>query len=216
VLGLERQKGLRQCGALPFKKHMQPKTSLKRLMLVVSITGVVFSLAAVFFLTFYLPGRVYYYFMTLQYDAGLPIRLEIPKIKVNATIIPVGVAKNGSMEAPSGPKDVGWLKFGSRPGNSGSAVIAGHYGYWKKGVGSVFDDLNKLRKGDKLYVEDERGVIITFVVRKILTYDQNEDASSIFNSSDGKAHLNLITCEGDWNSAQETYSNRLVIFTDKE
>jgi LPXTG-site transpeptidase (sortase) family protein len=201
---------------------MQLRTSLKRLLLIVGITGISFLLIIFFLLTFFLPGHVYTYYTkpdpyyTKSVAVGLPVHLEIPKINVNAPVIPVGVAKDGSMEAPSGPKDVGWFKSGSRPGDVGSAVIDGHYGYWKSGVGSVFDDLDKLRKGDEIYVEDDNGVTVTFVVRKILTYDPSDDASSLFNSSDGKSHLNLITCEGIWDSTQETYSNRLVIFTDKE
>jgi LPXTG-site transpeptidase (sortase) family protein len=195
---------------------MQSKTSLKRLPLII-IGGIIFFSIIIFFSTFYLPGHAYnYYTNSSSYSPGLPIFLEIPKINVNAAIIPVGVAKDGSMEAPSGPKDVGWFKLGVRPGDIGSAVIDGHYGYWKSGVGSVFDDLNKLRKGDNVYVEDAKGMIATFVVRKILTYDPNEDTSAVFISSDGKSHLNLITCEGVWDSVQKTYSNRLVIFTDKE
>jgi LPXTG-site transpeptidase (sortase) family protein len=196
---------------------MQSKTSLKRLLLIAGITVVSFSSATIFFLTFYLPGPVYnYYTETLPYAAGLLVLLKIPKINVDAEIIPVGVAKNGAMEAPSGPKDVGWFKSGPRPGDKGSAVIDGHYGYWVNGEGSVFDDLDKLRKSDKVYVEDENGMIATFVVKKILIYAPNEDTSGVFNLNDGKAHLNLITCEGIWDKVSKTYSNRLVIFTDKE
>lgn len=196
---------------------MHPRISPKRLLFIFGILGIIFFLATIFCLIIFLPGHVYnYYTKSVSYTAGIPIRLEIPKINVNAVIISVGVAENGAMEAPNGPKDVGWFKLGTRPGDVGSAVIAGHYGYWKSGVGSVFDDLKKLRKGDKVYVEDERGEIATFVVRKILIYNPNDDASIVFNSSDGKSHLNLITCEGDWNSIQKTYSDRLVIFTDKE
>jgi hypothetical protein len=54
------------------------------------------------------------------------------------------------------------------------------------------------------------------VVRGMQTYDQNGNAGGVFSSSDGLAHLNLITCEGTWNAAEKSYSNRLVVFTDKE
>jgi hypothetical protein len=53
-------------------------------------------------------------------------------------------------------------------------------------------------------------------VRELRTYGPDEYASAVFRSSDGKAHLNLITCEGTWNSAQKSFSNRLVVFADKE
>ncbi|PIZ82226.1 MAG: class F sortase, partial [Parcubacteria group bacterium CG_4_10_14_0_2_um_filter_41_6] len=42
------------------------------------------------------------------------------------------------------------------------------------------------------------------------------DVPEVFNSSDGKAHLNLITCTGVWNKEDNAFSERLVVFTDKE
>jgi LPXTG-site transpeptidase (sortase) family protein len=98
----------------------------------------------------------------------------------------------------------------------GSAVIDGHYGFWENGKSAVFNDLNKLKKGDEIYVEDEKGNTVIFVGRKIAIYNPDEDASNVFASSDGKAHLNLITCEGAWIKDLKTYSNRLVVFTDKK
>jgi sortase (surface protein transpeptidase) len=71
-------------------------------------------------------------------------------------------------------------------------------------------------KGDKIYVEDENGTIFSFVVRESKIYDPAADAFAVFYSNDGKAHLNIATCEGTWIPAQKTFSNRLVVFTDKE
>lgn len=121
-----------------------------------------------------------------------PIRLTIPKIGVDATIVQVGVAPDGSMDTPKGPADVAWFNLGPYPGDEGSAVISGHYG-WKDNIPAVFDDLHTLHKGDKLYVEDEQGVTTTFVVRETRVYDEHQDATDIFVSHDGTAHLNLIT-----------------------
>jgi len=147
--------------------------------------------------------------------AGTPVFLVIPKINVDAAIAPVGLASDGSMGVPAGPTGTAWFALGARPGAVGSAVIAGHEG-WKDGIPAVFDDLHKLQAGDQIYVQDDHGVTTAFVVRSIGTYGQNGDASSVFNSSDGKAHLNLITCEGTWNAAEKSYSNRLVVFADEE
>jgi sortase A len=151
-----------------------------------------------------------------QTSFGLPVRLKIPDINVNADIKYTGFASDGVMDAPNGPDDVVWFEFGPRPGDGGSAVIAGHYGHWKNGGGSVFDDLSKLKPGDKIYVEDEKGATIVFVARENRSYDPDEDASDVFNSNDGKPHLNLITCEGVWDKISESYSERLVVFADKE
>jgi LPXTG-site transpeptidase (sortase) family protein len=151
-----------------------------------------------------------------QANPGIPLRLIIPKINVDAVIEPVGLTPEGAIGAPKGPATTAWFDLGPRPGDNGSAVIDGHFGHWKIGVGSVFDNLNKLVKGDKIYVEDEKGTKFSFVVRESAIYDPQAKASSVFYSDDGKAHLNLVTCEGTWIPAQKTFTNRLVVFTDKE
>ncbi|MDZ4385214.1 MAG: class F sortase, partial [Candidatus Moranbacteria bacterium] len=127
----------------------------------------------------------------------------------------VGLNPDGSMAIPKSTDEVGWFELGKRPGENGSAVIAGHYGL-TKGKPSIFDNLYKLAKGDKLSIEDDKGAITAFVVRGQRSYDPEADTSEIFSSDDGKAHLNLITCEGVWNKDLKSYSKRLVVFADKE
>ncbi len=148
-------------------------------------------------------------------DAHTPIRLRIPRINVDSAVEQVGLTSSWTMEAPKIPADTGWFSMGPRPGEIGNAVIAGHYG-WKDGIPAAFDDLHALAKGDELFVQDKNGTIIIFVVRRVLLYSENEDASAIFGSNDGKAHLNLITCEGIWNKASKSYSDRRVVFADRE
>ena len=145
----------------------------------------------------------------------LPIRLRIPIIKIDAVINYVGLTSDGTMDIAKDPDKVAWYEFGPRPGENGSAVIAGHYG-WIGDKGSVFNDLHTLKKGDEVSVIDVKGNNIVFVVRESRKYDPNADATIVFKSNDGKAHLNLITCEGVWIESQKTYSDRLVVFTDKK
>ena len=117
------------------------------------------------------------------------------------------------MDVPKDRGNVAWFELGQRPGENGSAVIAGHYG-WKNGKASAFDNLYKLRKGDTLYIEDDKGVITSFVVRESRRYDPEADASEVFGSNDGRARLNLVTCEGAWDKVSRTYSKRLVVFAE--
>lgn len=145
---------------------------------------------------------------------GLPIRIKIPKIAIDALIDYVGLMPQGAMGVPKGPSTVAWFELGPRPGENGSAVMAGHFG-WKNGLPAVFDNLHKLKTGDNIDVEDAQGTTTTFVVRELRTYDLKENTSAVFLSSDGQAHLNLVTCQGIWNKAKNSYSNRLVVFTDK-
>lgn len=144
------------------------------------------------------------------------MRLRIPKIGVSAPIDPLGTTAKGEMAAPSAPQEIGWYRLGPRPGDIGSAVIAGHYGLWADGETSIFDHLNKLVAGDKLYIDYKEGKTVAYIVRKSQTYDPNADASNIFKSSDGKSHINLVTCAGKWDEKSRSYSKRLVVFADKE
>ncbi|MFA6272897.1 MAG: ice-binding family protein [Candidatus Paceibacterota bacterium] len=152
-----------------------------------------------------------------QEQTSLPssMRIKIPSINVDALIENVGLTPDGAMDVPKDPVNVAWFELGQRPGESGSAVIAGHYGQ-KNGTALAFDNLYKLRKGDKLNIEDDKGVIISFVVSEIRIYDAEADATDVFSSNDGKAHLNLVTCEGVWDKVSRSYSKRVVVFADKE
>ena len=78
----------------------------------------------------------------------------------------------------------------------------------------VFSNLYELRTGDKLSIVNDKGETINFVVREVRSYDPVADATAVFTSTDGGAHLNLITCEGVWKQAQLSYTQRLVVFTD--
>jgi len=147
---------------------------------------------------------------------GGPARLIIPKINVNAVVEKKGLASDGTIAVPKGPYTVGWYQYGPRPGDAGSAVITGHFGPWRTGAHSVFDNLNQLKAGDIIYVKDDKGNQLSFKVRTAKVYAKDAPASEIskiFNENHG-AHLNLITCSGTWLANQKTYTNRLVIFAD--
>ena len=212
---------------------MQSKISFnKRLLFFVGIAGIVFSSLVIFFLILSPLVRGSYTKLTSPVSnespqdlisdksaefirSGPPIRLKIPKINVDAAVEYVGRTSNGKMDIPKSLDNVAWFKLGARPGGIGSSVIAGHYG-WRNGKTAVFDKLYKLSKGDEIYVEDEDGSVTTFVVRESRKYDPDADASDVFGSNNGTAHLNLVTCAGDWDEVSQTFSKRLVVFTDKE
>lgn len=147
-------------------------------------------------------------------NAGLPARLKIPKIDVDAPLEHVGLTPQGDMDAPKDPANAAWYTPGPRPGDSGNAVIDGHFGYRNR-IPAVFDNLQKLEPGDNLYVEDEQGTTVAFVVRELRTYSPGESTADVFRPKDGQAHLNLITCKGTWDKNRESYSARLVVFADR-
>ncbi len=148
-------------------------------------------------------------------SATSPARLRIPGIGVDAVIESVGLTTEGAMDVPQKPMNAGWYSLGPRPGEVGSAVIAGHVDWWG-GANGVFKKLRTVTPGSRLSVVSETGKETFFVVREIRTYDAAADATGIFFSPDGKVHLNLITCEGEWDTRTKQYGERLVVFTDEE
>jgi LPXTG-site transpeptidase (sortase) family protein len=146
-------------------------------------------------------------------NRGLPSKLVIPKLRINAKIVYMGLTDAGEMEVPNHVQDVGWYKYGALPGNKGTAVFAGHLDGLNSEPG-VFADLGKLQKGDTFSVIDTKNQTTLFVVREIRTYHQDEKPPEVFNATEG-IHLNLITCTGAWNKDQRQFTQRLVVFADQ-
>lgn len=150
---------------------------------------------------------------SIQVERGLPVRLKIPSIKINSAIEYVGLTNTGEMNVPKVPGNVGWFSLGPRPGEYGSAVIAGHYSWRGNGAGGVFRNLSKLSKGDMIHIVDDSGLTISFMVRQNRLFDFDADPSEVFASNSG-TRLNLITCAGTWNSSEQSSTKRRVIFAE--
>ncbi|MHB1769921.1 MAG: class F sortase [Minisyncoccota bacterium] len=194
------------------------KTSVKRLLFVGGIASIVFATAIIIFLSAGTTVDAVQNVVPVAHassNPGLPIRLLIPSINIDAVIKPTGVLPDGAMGVPKGPTTVAWFDLGKRPGENGTAVIDGHSG-WKDNIPAVFDNLYTLRTGDTIYVVNDTGATTTFVVRAVRIFRKNENAADVFHSTSGGAHLNLITCEGVWSKTQQSYSNRLIVFAVKE
>lgn len=194
---------------------MKSKISLQKLLSIVGIIGLAFSLMLIFFpvsAKSITPAKIATSVAPIKPE--LPVRFKIPKLNIDTSVESVGLTKDGAMDSPVGPMPVGWFNLGPRLGEIGSVVIDGHSG-WKNGIPAVFDNLYKLKKGDKIYVENGKGVITTFMVRESRKYNPSADARDVFFSNDGKSHLNLITCTGVWDPVAKSHSERLVVFADK-
>lgn len=111
------------------------------------------------------------------------------------------------MDVPDGStNDVGWYQFGTKPGDTGSAVIGAH-------VFAAFKNLNKTKVGSDIYVSDAGGKRLHFRVTKTQVYALKDlTPDMLFTQSDGK-HLNLITCAGQPTADGSTYTHRLVVYT---
>ncbi len=140
---------------------------------------------------------------------GYPDLLSIPKINVKAKVGLVGITQKGNMATPRSFREVGWYKYGTIPGNMGSAVIAGHV---DNGLAlpAVFSKLSELKKGDDIYITTDENKSLHFKVTGSEVYDFNANVPEIFKENDGKI-LRLITCTGTWLKEYRTHDERLVV-----
>ncbi|RME43542.1 MAG: class F sortase [Chloroflexi bacterium] len=142
---------------------------------------------------------------------GLPVRLEIPAIGVDALIEHVGLTEDLAMDVPKKVEDVAWYELGYRPGERGNAVIAGHLDT-AKGKPAVFWDLESLKPGDEIFVRSLDGVRRRFIVDYHTRYPYNDaPVQQIFGPSE-VPQLVLITCKGTWDRVNRNYSHRVVVY----
>lgn len=142
-----------------------------------------------------------------------PVRLQIPKIKVDAKIIPVGVTSTGEMDSPKDAWSVGWYAPGYKPFEEGNAVMAGHVDFINVGA-AVFWNLKLLTPGDRVTITAENGKTYEFEVKDAKRYTPSTaPIESIFGANPNRG-LNLITCEGVFNALTRDYDQRLVVFTE--
>lgn len=141
-----------------------------------------------------------------------PVRLEIPKVGVDAAVESVGLTSTGLMDVPQGVMNVAWYNPGVAPGQPGNAVFSGHFDDYKQDP-AVFWRLDELEVGDEVVATDASGNVYRYQVtgKELYRYDQ-APLNRIFGYSIN-ANLNLITCNGTWDQANRNYDQRLVIYT---
>ena len=146
-------------------------------------------------------------------EKELPKILNIPKLGINARVQSVGLNSDDEMDVPSNNDDVAWFDLGVVPGEKGSAVVAGHLN-GRYGEPAIFWDLHKLKIGDDIYVVDNDESKKHFQIIAVEKYKTNSaPMEKIFGLNDG-VYLNLITCDGEWDRAENTYDERLVVFAE--
>ena len=91
-----------------------------------------------------------------------PAYLSIPVIDVRTRLIRLGLTAQGTLQVPVSTSVAGWYTGSPRPGQVGSAIIAGHIDSYR-GPG-VFFRLRLLRPGDRIYVRHADGTLAVFRV----------------------------------------------------
>ncbi len=142
---------------------------------------------------------------------GLPVRLKIRAIGVDAAVEHVGLAPDGTMDVPKDYDNTAWYQLGPRPGEPGNAVIAGHVDSAVKGP-VVFWDLRELRPGDRITVVGDDGVERAFVVTASESYLRAQTPMARVFGETSAAQLNLITCDGVFDQQRREYDGILVVY----
>jgi LPXTG-site transpeptidase (sortase) family protein len=123
--------------------------------------------------------------------------LRIPRIGVDARVVPIHSNEDRVLDPPRDPSVAGWWSEGAAPGEpQGSAVVVGHT--VRNRDGGVLDDIRDLRVGDAIEVEGSDSTL-TYRVQSIDVLSKDEvarDAEEIFAQT-GAGRLVLITCD-DW------------------
>lgn len=142
--------------------------------------------------------------------AGLPIRIEIPALDINAAVELIGLTTENEMAAPAAWDTVGWYQYGYRPGELGNAVFAGHLDT-DTGAPGIFWQLDELKPGDSILIETNQGKLL-FQIETLVSYPYDQaPVEEIFGATDIPS-LSLITCSGTWNRDIKIYDHRLVVY----
>lgn len=149
--------------------------------------------------------------------ADLPRIINIPAINVTARVRTVGVNSRGDIDTPKNLNDTAWYDGSSKPNQEGQVFIDGHTSF-SRNIAAAFNDLNKVRDGDQIFIETGNGAKFRYRVTGVETVDANKvDMGKVLNTQDG-AHkgLTLMTCTGTFNYRTQTADKRLIVYSVQE
>lgn len=149
--------------------------------------------------------------------ADLPRIINIPAINVTARVRTVGVNSRGDIDTPKNLNDTAWYDGSSKPNQEGQVFIDGHTSF-SRNIAAAFNDLNKVRDGDQIFIETGNGAKFRYRVTGVETVDANKvDMGKVLNTQDG-AHkgLTLMTCTGTFNYRTQTADKRLIVYAVQE
>ncbi|MCZ7437402.1 class F sortase [Micromonospora sp. WMMC241] len=146
------------------------------------------------------------------FPRSTPVRIAIPRIGVDADIVPVATDDNGALEVPplERPEVAGWYRPGPAPGQAGNAVLVGHVDS-QRGP-AVFFDLGRLRPGDTVRIVRADGRTAAFTVDGVGAYPKDRFPTERVYGGGAAARLRLITCGGRFNPRTGSYPDNIVVF----
>jgi sortase (surface protein transpeptidase) len=145
-----------------------------------------------------------------QRQVARPVALVIPSIGVRARLIRLGRTAAGTLQVPTTTAVAGWYAGSPRPGEIGSAVIAGHVDS-RLGPG-VFFRLRLLHRGCRIYVRRADRRITVFRVTGVRLYGKDHFPTASVYGPVPQAELRLITCGGIFDHSRGSYLSNVVVY----
>ena len=138
-----------------------------------------------------------------------PIRLRIPAIGVNSSLMELGLQSDGSLEVPPDAVPAGWFTGSPTPGELGPAIIAGHVRW--NGTPGVFEHLTDLKVDDVVDIARQDGTTAGFRVTRIEHFAKSAFPTDAVYGNIPRAGLRLITC-GGLDPDTNNYEENVVVF----
>ena len=139
-----------------------------------------------------------------------PSRLTIPSIGVRTNVIRLGLNPDRTLDVPADYSVAGWYALGSKPGETGAAVIVGHVDS-TDGPG-VFYRLGEVAPGELLGVASPNRAALRFRVYAVREYPKAAFPTALVYGQTPKPELRLITCGGPFDAATGHYLDNVVVF----
>nr|WP_269813573.1 class F sortase [Ornithinimicrobium sediminis] len=146
---------------------------------------------------------------TSRESAAAPVRLRVPSIDVDTTLLHLGLDADGVLEVPEDPDLVGWFSWGTAPGDLGAAVMAGHVDSHEGPA--VFFDLTGVPEGAEILIDRQDGTTAVFRVDRVAHYPKDDLPTVEIYASTGR-ELRLITCGGEWDGGTVGYRDNIVAY----
>jgi hypothetical protein len=140
---------------------------------------------------------------------GVPTRLRVEAIGLNTSLESLRLDRKGELTAPENFGKAGWYADGTRPGDVGPAIIAGHVDSWKGPA--AFYRLRELEAGDKIEVT-RGGRTVRFTVTSTAWYPKTAFPTAEVYGPTPDRQLRLITCGGVFDHSLRSYEDNLVVY----
>ena len=139
-----------------------------------------------------------------------PAFVEIERVSVTSSLIPLGLRNDGSLQVPTVASQAGWFSDGVVPGQPGPAVIVGHVDSYLGAA--VFARLKEIKPDDRVRVVMNDGSTLTFAVSRVDQYPKTLFPTDLVYGKTNRPELRLVTCAGQFDQAARSYEDNIVVY----